>query len=134
MRAERAPVSPDDSLSDSHPERGRLVATWPRGHFPDDDLPAEIRWSSGHQASLDDYLVHMSDTNFDVRLQDGSTERHFVPGLIADAAYDSAARTWVISGCWRTTSLRLPDPDADDFVIGVMASALPVRFRLRIHR
>lgn len=120
--------------ADARPPHGRLVATWPPGQFPGDDLPAEIRWSNGDRASVDDYLAHLGDTNFDVRLQDGSTERVYVPGLVADVIFDRAAGTWVLQGCWRTTSLQLPDPNVGDFTIQVMAWALPVRFRLQIHR
>lgn len=120
--------------SDSAPATGRLIATWPPGQSPRDGLPAAIRWSNGDQARIDDYLAHVGDTNFDLRLQDGSTERVYIPGLVADVVFDQAAQTWVLRGPWRTTSLQLSDPNVGDFTIQVMASALPVRFRLRIHR
>lgn len=126
-------ISPNGGPHSPH-ARGRLIATWQPGQSPDDGLPATFRWSNGDQASPADYEKHLADTNFDLRQPDGSVERHYVVDVVADVFYDVAAGTWALKGPWWTTALQVPSPAAEDDAIRLMASTLPVRFRLRIHR
>lgn len=128
-----ARISPDGSPH-ARPAPGRLIAMWLPGHDPEDGLPASIRWINGDPASPADYEKHLADTNFDLRQPDGSVERHYLVDVVADVFYDVAAGTWALKGPWWTTALQVPSPAAEDDAIRLMASTLPVRFRLRIHR
>lgn len=56
-------------------------------------------------------------------------EWHFISDIVADAFYDSAAGTWVLTEAWWPTSLDIADPNAADG-----SPALPVSFTLEICR
>lgn len=67
--------------------------------------------------------------------QPGQSPEADLPASIRWINGDPASpRTWVLTGCWRTTSLQVSDPNVDDFALSLMASTLPIKFKVKIHR
>jgi hypothetical protein len=113
----------------------RLIAKWKPKMEPAYDEPSSVVWEDGTAATLNDYRTHELDTHSSHASDDGGTECHMFPDIVAEVTFDRDARDWVVRGPGvATVGLELHDPNAKDEQIIAELYSFPMVFRANIVR
>jgi hypothetical protein len=113
----------------------KLIAKWKPKLEPAHDEPSSVVWEDGTAATLNDYRTHELDTHSLHASDDGGTECHMFPDIVAEVTFDRDARDWVVRGPgFATVGLELNDPHAKDEQIIAELYTFPIVYRANIIR
>jgi hypothetical protein len=113
----------------------KIVATWEQGRGPDADGPTSVVWENGDRATLEDYRRHELDTHFWVENDRCGMEKHMFPEIVADVAFDSIVRDWVVTGQGvDPAALDVKDPNVPDSEVIAALFTFLTYYRSRICR
>jgi hypothetical protein len=111
-----------------------LIAKWAPGQDPTVDRPVSICWSNSAPATLDDYVLHATDTNACGHAKDGTLVMTMYPDVVATVRFDAAVGRWICEAPDGRIILDLDDPGiADDQIIAEL-STYPIVYRAEIVR
>jgi hypothetical protein len=74
----------------------KLIAKWKPQLEPAYDEPSSVFWEDGTAATVNDYRTHELDTHSLHASDDGGTECHMFPEIVAEVTFDRDVRDWVV--------------------------------------
>jgi hypothetical protein len=114
----------------------KLIAKWSRGQEPGIEEPSSVVWEDGSPATMADYRTHELDTRISYPNDDGETQFHMFPDVIADVSFEQDVQDWVMRGQGViSAALDLKNPKAPDADIYAALITFPtVLYKARIIR
>jgi hypothetical protein len=114
----------------------KLIARWNRGRESGTEAPSSVVWEDGSPATLADYRTHEVDTRILYSNEDGETECHMWPEIVADVSFDQNVQDWVMRGKdVIPAALDVKNPNALDCDIYAALITFPtVVYKVRIIR
>ena len=113
----------------------KITATWKNDGDPSVDAPSTITLEDGRPGTIDDLHAHTGDTYLLARPEDGTTQMHIYPEVIASAYFCTFGRVWGLKGDGvPPVALGLTNVNATDQEILGAASRLQMKYRIRIVR
>jgi hypothetical protein len=113
----------------------KLIAKWKPNLEPAYDEPSSVVWEDGTAATLNDYRTHELDTHRLHASDDGGTECHMFPDIVAEIIFEPNVQDWVMRGQdVGTAALGLRDPAATDVEILAEIFTFPTIYKHTITR
>jgi hypothetical protein len=113
----------------------KLIGKWSDGQEPGTEEPSSVVWEDGSLATLADFRTHELDTRTLYSNDDGETECHMFPDIVADVSFEENVRDWVVRGHGVIpAALDVKNPQALDGDIYAALITLPTVYKARIVR
>lgn len=113
----------------------KLIGKWSRGQEPGIEEPFSVVWEDGSPATMADYRTHEVDTRIRYSSNDGETECHMFPDIVADVSFEQNVQDWVVKGQGVIpAALDVKNPQALDGDIYAALITLPTVYKARIVR
>jgi hypothetical protein len=113
----------------------KLIAKWSLGQEPGIEKPSLVVWEDGSPATLADFRTHELDTRILYSNDDGETDCHMFPDIVAYVSFEENVQDWVVRGQGVIpAALDVKNPQAlDGDIYGALIS-LPTLYKARIIR